>query len=120
MPSPSAGTWMDLTTLLHARLVSLLDLKAVASLTDPSVVRREVWLVVERLLDEANPLFNRWECELTIEQVVADALGFGPLEVLFSDDRVQEVRVDEPDRIRVRLGEEDVLAGIPFRSLEQL
>lgn len=111
---------MDLKSHLLAQLVRLLDEREVARITGPSALRREVRLVVERLLDEANPLLNRWEQEMTIDQVVADALGFGPLEGLFADDRVQEVEVHGPDSVRVRLVDRSAPANIPFRNLEQL
>jgi hypothetical protein len=60
------------------------------------------------------------EREYTIEQIVADAVGFGPLEMLFADDRVAEIRVEGPDRIMVRRGESFEKADVAFRSLEHL
>jgi pilus assembly protein CpaF len=119
--SPSK-TWKDLKDYLHARLVAVVDWRKAARLSDPAILRREVRLVVERLLDEANPLLNLMEREATILHVVADALGLGPLEMLFGDDRVQEIRVDGPDRILVRRGGAFEPADVTFlfRSLEQL
>jgi len=116
---PAQRSWMELKDYLHARLVSVIDLHMLASLTDPAVVRHEVRLVVERLLDVEEPLFNRVERETTIEAFVADALGFGPLEWLFDDDRVQEVRTDGPATLVCR-GADFEPSCVPFRDEHQL
>jgi pilus assembly protein CpaF len=73
---------MELKNHLHATLVRLIDPRRVANLKGPGVLRLELRLVVERLIDELDPLLNRMERERTILEVVADAVGFGPLEVL--------------------------------------
>jgi len=113
-------SWMDFQACLLSRLVSALDAGAVASIPDPAVLRLEVRLVVERLLDEENPLFNLAEREMTIQAVVADALGFGPLERLFDDDCVQEIRVDGPDKVLVRRAADFEPSEVPFRDADQL
>jgi Flp pilus assembly CpaF family ATPase len=55
--------------------------------------------VVERLLDAGNPLLNLMERECLIDEILDDAIGFGPLGVLFHDDRVREIRVESPRRM---------------------
>lgn len=117
--STQARSWLELKNKLHLELVRVVDWRRAATL-DPRALRLELRLVVERLLDRLNPLVNRLERERTIEEVLADAVGFGLLEAYFGDDRVQEIWVEGPDKIRVRCGDAILSAQFSFQSRDQL
>jgi hypothetical protein len=121
MQQQPTHTWMDLKAHLLTKLLSILNPKVIGTLlNDHSVLRREIRLVAECLLDLENPLLNRLEREMTVDMVVADALGYGAIEAFCWDDSVLEVRVEGPQRILIRRGESFELTLIEFRSLEQL
>jgi hypothetical protein len=129
------GTWEELKDILHAKLVRVIDPRRVAAITDPQVLAREFRLVVERIVDAENPLLNLMERERLIDEILDEALGYGPLEMLFLDERIREIRIESPERIVVQ---RQARAGTPvssqqdpesgsfepvdtrFRSLEQL
>jgi hypothetical protein len=113
-------TWADLKDLVHAKLVSAIDLDRVASIPDPRLLGREFRSVVERLTDAENPLVNRMERKRLVDEVLDDAIGFGPLEILFQDEKVREIRVQSPGSVLVRQQESLAPAETVFRSLEQL
>jgi pilus assembly protein CpaF len=64
-------------------------------------VRRALEVVfAETLAEERIPL-SRTERSQVFEQIMADVLGFGPIEPLLSDDSVTEVLVNGPDHVFV-------------------
>jgi hypothetical protein len=113
-------SFADLKDFLHARLVRVIDLRRLAAISNQQLLHREVRLVVERLTDTENPLLNLMERERLIDEILDDTFGFGPLEMLFHNQRVREVRVESPEHILVRLHESLQPAETAFRSLEQL
>ena len=113
-------TWAQFKDFLHAKLVNVIDLRRVATLTDPHLLARELRLVVERIVDAENPLLNLMERERLIDEILDDAIGFGPLGILFQDERVREIQVESPQRILLRRQCSFEIADARFRSLEQL
>src|SRR5438045_4285277 len=113
-------SWWELKDYLHARLVNVIDLRRAASISEPQLLHREVRLVVERLVDTENPLLNRMERERLIEEILDDAFGFGPLEMLFHDERVREIRVEGPRRVLARRNDSLEMTDTAFRNLERL
>ncbi|HEV2946481.1 MAG TPA: hypothetical protein VGX70_03840 [Gemmataceae bacterium] len=113
-------SWSALKDYLHARLVRVIDLRRAATITDPQLLQREVRLVVERLVDTENPLLNRMERERLIDEILDDTFGFGPLGMLFHNDRVREIRVDGSQQIMVRKKESFEPAETAFRGVEQV
>lgn len=113
-------SWSALKEYLHARLVRVIDLRRAATITDPRLFQREVRLVVERLVDTENPLLNRMERERLIEEILDDTFGFGPLGMLFHNDRVREIQVEGPERILVQKKDSFEPADTTFRGVEQV
>jgi hypothetical protein len=104
---------------IHRLLVEKLDLSLVAT-RDKVMLRREIRLVVERLLDTENPLLNRMERERLIDEVLDEAFGFGPLEVLFKNPAVQDIIILDAEAIRVRCEEGFVPCEVRFRDASHL
>jgi pilus assembly protein CpaF len=86
---------------IHLALVDRLDLQRVGQLQG-DVLRKEVRIFVERYCDTENPLLNRMERERLIEEVLDEALGFGPLEILLKDPTITTVEVIRPAQIYVQ------------------
>ena len=64
-------------------------------------MRRDIRKAIEHLCDTENPLLNRMDREKLIEEVLDEALGFGPLEPLLKDPTVSEIMVNGPKKIYV-------------------
>jgi pilus assembly protein CpaF len=72
---------------------------AAVNAANPEVVRRTLERIYnETLLEEGLPL-SRGERNELFEQIVADVLGYGPIEPLLGDDTVTEVLVNGPNQV---------------------
>jgi hypothetical protein len=82
--------------------------------------RRELRHVVERLCDIENPLLNRMERERLIDEVLGEALGFGPLEGPFHDPKLQEIEVHGIADVRVRRNDAWEATDVAFNDRAHL
>jgi pilus assembly protein CpaF len=76
---PTGGSYALLRDFIHRRLLEVLDLSRLGDLSDPAL-RREVRLVVERIVDTQNPLLHRMERERLIDDVLTMVLPHPPKE----------------------------------------
>jgi len=101
---------------LHRRLIERLDLEALESIKDESVLIQQIRnAVVEFLRSEPTPL-SQIEREEVIEQIVYEVTGLGPIEPLFRDHTITDILVNGPKDVYVeRKGK---LARVPtsFRN----
>jgi pilus assembly protein CpaF len=75
---------------------------------------------VSAALDEDPTPLARVDRERLVEEIMADILGYGPLEPLLADDTVTEVMVNGPDRIYVERAGRIELTTSAFVSEEHL
>lgn len=87
---------------------------------DTAQVRRALRRIFDETLTEHQLALSSRERRDLFEQVVADVLGFGPIEPLLHDDTVTEVMVNGPDQVWIerngRLEETD----IRFRDTQEV
>ncbi len=106
---------------LHRRLLSEMDLAGMdlAKFDDPSL-RPKVLAALRRLVD-ATPraLRSGLAPEALVAELVAEALGLGPLEDLLDDPEVTEVMVVDPDTIYVERRGKLTLSGARFTDDER-
>ncbi|HHQ40685.1 MAG TPA: FHA domain-containing protein, partial [Chromatiales bacterium] len=91
------GAMDALKRSLHARLVEDLDLRrrAVLERLPEEALRREARAAAERLLPELAPALGEGPArERLVAEVVAEAIGLGPLEPLMEDPSVTEIMVN--------------------------
>src|SRR5512135_392283 len=97
---PSAqDTYQDLKTRVQNKLIGGLDPS-----TDPSKVtevRKTIQELFEQILAEENIVLSRPERARMYEQIVAEILGLGPLEVLLGDESITEIMVNGAKNIYV-------------------
>ncbi len=89
---------------LRDAIVRAMDLYSRGILNELSseALRQEAWSATEHVLNAGEvTLPPDVEQNGLIEEVVAEAVGYGPLEPLLSDDSITEVMVNGPDRIYV-------------------
>ncbi|OWK42939.1 hypothetical protein [Fimbriiglobus ruber] len=109
----------DLRRKAHARLAERID--PFRSRFKPlSLVRQEAKRVLEQFLDAEHPILTRGERDRLIEEVLGEALGFGPLEELFRDEAVKEILVLAPGQIIIRKGDAWQPTSVRFRDADHM
>ena len=96
---PQSGSYNDLKTRVQNRLLQELDPNTDVSRTDD--VRRTIQELFDQILTEENIVFSRPEKARLYEQIVAEILGFGPLQTLLEDDTITEIMVNGAKNVYV-------------------
>jgi len=108
----------ELKERIQDKLVAELDPAMDVSRTDE--VRRTIQDMFEQILAQENIILSRTERERLFEGIVAEILGFGPLEVLLADENISEVMVNGPDKIFVERKGKLTKTNITFESDEHV
>jgi len=115
--APTSGGHADLKSRVQTKLLSELD---------PSMDTRspEFRATIEELfstiLAEENIVMSRSERHALFDAIIAEILGFGPLETLLSDDTVSEIMVNGPKNIYIEQKGNLVRASITFENDEHV
>lgn len=100
--SPQARAYDEIRERVQRRLLA--ELSPVVDTNDAQSVRRALeQIFIETIQDERLPM-SRSDRNLLFEQIVADVLGYGPIEPFLRDDSVTEILVNGPDRIYIERG----------------
>jgi pilus assembly protein CpaF len=91
---PEVAThYHDLKDRLHQRVVDLLDLNALSTMS-PEMVRNQLTKLIEQLLQqETLPLNQRERAQIT-QDILHEVLGLGPLEPLLADSSINDILVN--------------------------
>lgn len=108
----------DLKERIQDKLVAELDPAMDVSRTDD--VRRTIQDMFEQILAQENIILSRSERERLFEGIVAEILGFGPLEVLLADENVSEIMVNGPEKVFVERKGKLTKTNIIFESNEHV
>lgn len=89
---------------LHGQLLDALDLRRrdVASLSD-AALRAEARAALRLIIDQDTVLPPWVDRAVLLDEVVDEAVGLGPLEVLLGDARVSEIMVNRHDELFVEM-----------------
>lgn len=115
----SNNDFESLKELIHGKLVEKLDLTRLSELEGDSL-RREIRVVVEHLCDTENPLLNRSERERLVEEVLDEAFGFGPLELLLKEEGVADIMINGPKNVFLEKGGRIIKSEVTFRDNDHL
>ena len=91
--------YRQFVTQVRDRVVA--DLRAQGDISDPDAIRRKIGEVYAELIRETGLVVGRGDRDLLLERVVAEILGYGPLDALLRDDSVTEIMVNGPDNVYV-------------------
>lgn len=97
--APARDAYLDLKTRVQDKLVAELDPKM--DITQTKEVRRIVEEMFETILAQESIILSRAERERLFEQIVAEILGYGPIEPLLADESITEVMVNGPKNIYI-------------------
>jgi pilus assembly protein CpaF len=118
-PSAQArDAFKDLKERIQDKLVAELDPAMDVSRTDE--VRRTIQDMYDQILTQENIILSRAERERMFEGIVAEILGFGPLEVLLADENVSEIMVNGPDKVFVERKGKLTKTNIIFENNEHV
>ncbi|MCR4405951.1 MAG: CpaF family protein [Anaerolineae bacterium] len=90
--APARDAYLDLKTRVQNRLIAELDPKMDISQTDE--VRSTIEELFDSILVEENIILSRAERQRLFEQIVAEILGYGPIEPLLADESITEIMVN--------------------------
>jgi pilus assembly protein CpaF len=97
--APARDTFQDLKSRIHNKLIAELDPSMDVTKTDE--VRQTIEEMYDALLTQENLILGRADRQRLLEQIVAEILGYGPIEPLLSDDSVTEIMVNGPNAVYV-------------------
>jgi pilus assembly protein CpaF len=89
----------DIKTRVQNQLIAELDPKMDMSRTDD--VRETIEDLFDQILAEENLMLSRAERQRLFETIVAEILGYGPIEPLLADDSITEIMVNGAKQVYV-------------------
>ncbi|HSH05333.1 MAG TPA: CpaF family protein [Anaerolineae bacterium] len=116
--SNRGDAYADLKVRIQHKLIAELDPSMDVSQT--AEVRRSIQEMFETMLVEEQIVMTRTEKRELFEQIVAEILGFGPLEGFLTNDDVSEIMVCGPKKIFVENKGKLSLSEIVFEDNDHL
>ncbi|MGB1286179.1 MAG: CpaF family protein [Aggregatilineales bacterium] len=115
----SGENYADLKLRVQNRLMSELDPNVDVN-SRKAEIRGQIQELFNNILAEENMLMAKSERKNLFESIVADILGYGPLEKLLTQEEISEVMVNGPNMIYVERKGRLTLSGIKFDSDEHV
>jgi pilus assembly protein CpaF len=97
--APARDAYMDLKNRIQDRLIAELDPAMDISQTDE--VRRTIEEMYDTILAQESIILSRTERQRLFEQIVAEILGYGPIEPLLADETITEIMVNGAQSIYI-------------------
>jgi pilus assembly protein CpaF len=98
--SSNTGGYMDLKVRVQYKLLAEIDQKNIDT-NRKDEVRRHIEELFNTILAEESMVLSRTERQRLFDAIVAEILGFGPIEPLLNDDTITEIMVNGPKSIFV-------------------
>lgn len=111
--APAGGGHADLKSRVQTKLLSELDPSM--DTTSPEF-RSTVEELFTTILSEENIVMSRAERHALFDAIIAEILGFGPLEPLLADDSVSEIMVNGPKNIYIEQRGNLTRANVTFEN----
>ncbi|GAB4401161.1 MAG: CpaF family protein [Anaerolineales bacterium] len=92
-------TYRDLKSRIQERLVAEMDEKL--DITKREDVRRAIEELFNSILAQENIILSRTERHRMFEQIVADIIGYGPIEPFLADPSINEIMVNGPHAVYI-------------------
>ena len=98
----------------------LAELDPQMDITRTDEVRQTIEGMYDQILAQEGHILSRQERQRLFEQIVAEILGYGPLEPLLRDDGITEIMVNGPDNIFIERNGKLERVEVSFESEEHL
>jgi len=112
--APVRDAVRELKDRIHTRLIAELDPKL--DVTKTEEVRKSLDVLFNAAFEEENVPMNRADKSRLFEQIVADILGYGPIEPLLADESITEIMVNGPKNVYVERSGKIEKTNITFES----
>lgn len=119
--SPAASSrdaFSDLKNRIQQKLIAELDPSM--DITKTAEVRSTIQEMFEAMLVEEQIILSRTEKRMLFEQIVAEILGFGPLEQYLNVDGITEIMVNGPKQVYIEQKGKIQRVSASFESNEHL
>jgi pilus assembly protein CpaF len=116
--APTRDAFFELKERIQDKLIAELDPQMDISQTDE--VRHTIEEMYDQILAQEGTILTRQERQRLFEQIVAEILGFGPLEPLLADESITEIMVNGPHKVFVERQGKLEKVKISFESDEHL
>lgn len=110
--------FFELKERIQDKLIAELDPQMDISKTDE--VRHTIEEMYDQILAQEGIILTRQERQRLFEQIVAEILGYGPLEPLLADESITEVMVNGPHKVFIERQGKIEKVKISFESDEHL
>ena len=118
-PGRKENSYLDLKTRVQNKLLSELDHQSM-DITRKNEVRAHIEELFNAILADESMVLSRAERHNLFESIVAEILGFGPLEVLLADDSITEIMVNGPRNIFIEQKGNITRANVTFENDEHV
>ncbi|ROZ76637.1 CpaF family protein [Ramlibacter sp. WS9] len=118
-PASNDEAYKLLKSQIHLQVLEMFDLAVLEGLA-PDALRREIALMVERLLQDRQAVINDLERASLIRDIQHEMLGFGPLELLMADPTVSDILVNSYRQIFVERRGRLELTSVTFTDEKHL
>ncbi len=112
------NAFADLKSRVQSKLINELDPRL--DLSDSVRVQRQVEEVFNSILDSESIVLSRAERTRMFESIAADILGYGPLQMLLSDDDISEIMVNGPKQIYIEKQGKLIKSDVVFNNDEHV
>ena len=119
--SPAVGSrdaYVDLKNRVQQKLIAELD--PGMDITQTAEVRGTIREMFDAMLEEESIVLTRNEKRRLFEAIVAEILGYGPLEQFLHTEGVTEIMVNGPNQVFVEQGGKITLSPIVFEDNDHL
>jgi len=113
-PSKS-DSYADLKSRVQNRLLQEMD-GTTMDITKKDQIRQHIEELFNNILSEESIVLSKSERKRLFEAIVAEILGFGPIEILLSDESISEVMVNGPKDIFVERRGNLTRANVVFEN----
>lgn len=118
-PGMKNNSYLDLKTRVQNKLLSELDHQSM-DVTRKNEVRSHIEELFNAILADESMVLSRGERHNLFEAIVAEILGFGPLEILLSDDTITEIMVNGPRNVFIEQKGMITRAPVAFENDEHV
>jgi pilus assembly protein CpaF len=118
-PGMKNNSYLDLKTRVQNKLLSELDHQSM-DVSRKNEVRGHIEELFNAILADESMVLSRGERHNLFEAIVAEILGFGPLEVLLADDTITEIMVNGPRNVFIEQKGMITRAPVAFENDEHV
>jgi pilus assembly protein CpaF len=118
-PGRKENSYLDLKTRVQNKLLSELDQQSM-NIQQKDQVRSRIEELFNAILADESMVLSRAERHSLFEAIVAEILGFGPLEILLADDTITEIMVNGPKNIFIEQKGLLTRANVSFENDEHV